>query len=292
MRGWMGCCLGLFLASSLWAAEPKITLPNCLLALDEEVQVPAQAAGVLLKIPVREGQQVTVGELLAQIDDNVRLAQQQVAEYKLKAAKKQAEDDTAIRYAQAAALVAEAEYEQAMDANKRVAGVVPQADVRRLLLTHRQMVLSIEKSEKEREIAGYQAQVSEAELRAADAELKNYRLVSPLDGEVIELSRHEGEWVQAGDPIMRLLRLDRLRVEGFLNAKEYSPAELENRPVRVVVTLARGRQEMFPGKIVFVKPLIQAGNQFLVRAEVQNRRQNNAWVLRPGMNVDMTIELQ
>ncbi|MEN6404974.1 MAG: HlyD family efflux transporter periplasmic adaptor subunit [Thermoguttaceae bacterium] len=291
MRFWIGC-LCLFFAPSLWAAESKVTLPNCLLALDEEVQVPAQAPGVLLKIPVREGQQVVIGELLAQIDDNVRRAQQQIAQYKLKAAEKQAEDDTAIRYADAAAAVAEAEYKQAVDANQKVVGTVPQAELRRLLLTHRQMVLSIEKSEKEREIAGYQAKVSEAELQAADAELKNYRLVSPLNGVVIELSRREGEWVQAGDPIMRLLRLDRLRVEGFLNAKEYSPAELENRPVQIVATLDRGRQETFSGKIVFVKPLVQAGNEFLVRAEVQNRQQDNAWVLRPGMNVDMTIELK
>ena len=31
-------------------------VPNCLLSLAEESQVPAQEAGVLMKIPVREGQ--------------------------------------------------------------------------------------------------------------------------------------------------------------------------------------------------------------------------------------------
>ena len=41
----------------------------------------------------------------------------------------------------------------------------------------------------------------------------------------------------------------------------------------VAVTLARGQTETFPGKIVYVKPLVEAGGEFLVRAEVQNRKE-------------------
>ena len=50
------------------------------------------------------------------------------------------------------------------------------------------------------DVAGLQAQVSEAELKAAEANLERRRLIAPLDAVVVELSRHEGEWVQAGDP--------------------------------------------------------------------------------------------
>jgi len=278
--------------AAAFASAETVTLPNCLLSLDEEVQMPAQEPGVLVKIPVSEGRQVAAGELLAQIDDTVRRAQYRIAQFKLKAAEKQAEDDVSIRYATAAAKVAEAEYYQAVDANQRVAGTVPQAEVRRLLLKHREMTLSIEKAEKEREIAALQAEVSRAELQAAETELKNHQIIAPLDAVVIELTRREGEWVQAGDPVMRLLRVDRLRVEGFLNAKDYRPSEIQGRPVRVTVALARGQQETFPGKIVFVKPLVQAGGEFLVRAEVQNRRQNDSWVLSPGLSAEMTIELK
>ena len=47
------------------------------------MQVPAQEAGVLVKIPVREGQQVADGDLLAQIDDIMPQTQYNVADYKL-----------------------------------------------------------------------------------------------------------------------------------------------------------------------------------------------------------------
>jgi len=285
----------LYFLASLWpafaVAGEVATLPNCLIALDEEAQVPAQESGVLVTILVREGQQVKKGDLLAQIDDVMPRMQHAIAGYKLKVAEKEAGDDINIRYAEAAAKVAEAEYRQAVEANQKVAGTVPQAEVRRLLLKHREMVLSIEKAQKEMAIAALQLRVSQAELEAAAANLERRRIVAPLDAVVVELSRHEGEWVQPGDPVMRLVRVDRLRVEGFLNARQYSAAEVQGRPASVTVTLARGRRETFPAKIVYVKPLIEAGGEFLVRAEIENRREKETWVLSPGLSAEMNIQL-
>ena len=93
-------------------AETANGVPNCLLSLDEEAQVPAQEAGVLMKIPVREGRRWPAGDLLAQIDDVVPQAEDNVAKYKLKVAKKQATDDINVRYSSAAADVADAKLEQ------------------------------------------------------------------------------------------------------------------------------------------------------------------------------------
>ena len=245
-----------------------------------------------MKIPVREGQEVTAGELLAQIDDAIPLMQYNVALFKLEVAKKQASDDIDVRFATAAEAVARAEYQLAVESNRKVEGTVPQAKVRELLLDERKMELSIEKAQKDMDVAELQAQVAENELKAAKVNLEHRRMLAPLDAVVVELSRHEGEWAQEGDPIMRLVRIDRLRVEGFLNAKDYENAEIQGRPVSVEVKLARGQTQTFPGKIVYVKPLVEAGNEFLVRAEVQNRKENGAWVLRPGLNAEMTIQLK
>jgi len=273
-------------------AADSVTLPNCLLSLDEEAQIPAQESGRLTKIPVREGQSVSAGDLLAQIDDDIPRMQYNVAYYKLKVAEKEALDDINIRYAEAAAKVAEADYKQALEANAKVPGTVPQAEVRQRLLKLREMELSIEKAQKDMAIAVLQKQVSEAELHANKVNLERRKLTAPLDAVVVELARHEGEWVQAGEPVMRLVRVDRLRVEGFLNAKDFRASEIQNRPVTVVVALARGGRETIQGRIVYVKPLVEAGGDFLVRAEIQNRKENDAWGLSPGMNADMTIHLK
>jgi macrolide-specific efflux system membrane fusion protein len=289
---WLGVALLASAAVSLGNAAEGVRLPDCLISLEEEVLVPAQEPGVLKELPVREGQQVKKGDLLAQIDDMIPQAQTEVAKAKLQAAQAEAASDVAWRYAKAAAASAHADYELYMTANSRVEGAVPQARIRELLLKAREMDLTIEKAEKDRLVAAYQAQVAEAELKAAEANRNHRRVSSVLDGEVVELSRHVGEWVQAGDPLMRLVRLDKLRIQGPVNAKNYLPSELRDRPVSISVELAHGKKETFSGRIVFVNDLVATGGEYQVRAEVDNRKDHGAWVLRPGLLAEMNIQLK
>jgi hypothetical protein len=86
--------------------------------------------------------------------------------------------------------------------------------------------------------------------------------------------------------------MDRLRIQGFINANKYSPAEVANRPVTVTVELAHGRQESFVGKVTFVSPMVELGGDFRIYAEVLNRQENDQWLLRPGQNANMTINIR
>jgi multidrug efflux pump subunit AcrA (membrane-fusion protein) len=286
----MALCL--FLSPAALRAADTVTLKNCLLSLTEEAQAPAQEAGVLVSIPAREGDQVVKGGLLAQIDDVIPQRQHDVARFKFEVAKKQASDDVDVRYAEAAFRYADAKVRRDQAANARTPGTVPEEAADEHRLDREKFRLSIEKARKDMAVAVLQASVADAELKAAAANIERRRLVAPLDGVVVELARHRGEWVQPGDTVMRLVRVDLLRVEGFLNAKDFHASEIQGRPVQVAVTLAHGQRETFPGKIVFVKPLVQAGGEFLVRAEVQNRRQDESWILSPGMSAEMTIQLK
>ncbi len=47
----------------------SISVEHCDVKLDEEAEVPAQEAGVIMKINIREGDQIPVGGTMAQIDD-------------------------------------------------------------------------------------------------------------------------------------------------------------------------------------------------------------------------------
>lgn len=285
---------GLWLVGSISMspAAETVTLPNCLLSLDAEVQVPAQEGGVLVKIPVREGQQVTAGQLLAQIDDLIPEAERNVARYKLRVAERQAADDIDVRYSIAAFQYAAAKLQRSMAANAKTPNTRTEEEIDEQRLDKEKSKLMIEKSKKDMDVAGLQKGVSEAELKSAEAKLEHRRLLAPLDAVVVELSRHEGEWVAAGDPVMRLVRVDLLRVEGYLNAKDYRASDIQGQPVEVTVTLARGQRETFPGKVVFVNPLVRSGGEFQVRAEVQNRRDGNVWLLSPGLKAEMSIQLR
>jgi multidrug efflux pump subunit AcrA (membrane-fusion protein) len=280
------------------SAQPGGGLPNsvilkdCQVDLDEKAEVPAQEAGVLLKLPVKEGDYVKKNALLAQIDDLLALRDQDVASYKQGVAIEQAKSDINVRYANAAAKVAEAVYLGDVDSNNKVQGSVARAVVQQHLLEHRAAVLSIEKSEMEFRIAGLQAKVSDAELAQATEKVEHRRVKSPLAGQVQKIYKHVGEWVQAGEPVLNVVQVGTLRVQGTLNISEYAPEEIMGRPVTVKVVFARGRAETFAGEIVFVDPVVEYGGLYAVRALIKNREENGQWLLRPGMEAEMTIQLK
>jgi macrolide-specific efflux system membrane fusion protein len=104
---------------------------------------------------------------------------------------------------------------------------------------------------------------------------------------IVELHRRRGEWVQPGDTVARIVRLDKLRVEGFLAAKHARP-ELVGSKTIVKVTIGDDELE-FPGEIVFVSPEIDPINsQVRVWADVENAD----LVLRPGMQAVLVVEPQ
>jgi multidrug efflux pump subunit AcrA (membrane-fusion protein) len=269
----------------------SLTIDHCVVSLIDEAQVPAKRAGVIGKLAVSEGTEVQAGQLLGQLDDaEVRIAQV-IAEREHAAAKKEAANDINVRYSVAAAGVAKAEVEAAIEVNAKVPGTVAAAEVRRLRLAQHRAELGIEQAEQQFEVAKITATVREAHVDAARLEVVGRQVVSPLNGQVVRLVRHEGEWVNIGDAICHVVRLDRLRVTGFVNVAQFDQAQVQGRSVTVQVKLASGKTESFAGKIGFASPLVQPGGEYRVWADIENREHDGFWVLRPGLTAKMEVAL-
>ncbi len=264
---------------------------DCLITPIKLIDVPAQEAGVLVAVKVRENQQVRKGEVLAQIDDRQAAAAENVAEFKLFAAKKEAGNRISVDYARAKNLVAKAAFEKGEDANNRVAGTTPAIELLKLKLEVVASKLEIDHAEYQLEIAGTSVDVRKSELEAAKLDVERRKVIAPWDGEVVRRQKEDGEWVKPGDPVIQLLQMDHLRIEAFLDGSQLLPADVANRPVSVLVNLARG-QVTCEGTITYVSPEVEAGNRFLVKVDVVNRQQDGYWVLRPGMKARMTIHLK
>ncbi|MCR9120243.1 MAG: hypothetical protein NXI22_25180, partial [bacterium] len=87
-------------------------------------------------------------------------------------------------------------------------------------------------------------------------------------------------------------RMDKLRVEGLLSAKQYRPSDVVDQPVIIEVELDNGRRERFNGKVSMVKPDLKSKSEYVVRAEVENRQESGHWLLRPGFVAYMVIRLR
>jgi len=266
----------------------QIQLTHCLVSLIEDIQAPALEAGALTAVEVTEGQFVSARQLIARVDDRQPALQKVAAQLERDAAVAKAQDDIEVRYAKAALDVAGADLERALAIERRNAGAVTPQEVQKLRLAKRRDELQIDRSKLELHVAKMNADVQQAAVDAADEAMARRQIVSPIDGVVVTLFHERGEWVNAGEPVAQIVRIDRLRVEGFLNASEFSPADIAEQPVLVEVPLANVQ---FAGRVVYISPLVQAGNKYRVRAEVENRTVKGHPLLRPGMTATMTIAL-
>lgn len=265
------------------------TISGCVVKLDEDIKLPAPEAGVLVLLSVKEGSQVRKGDVLGKIDDREALIQRDAAEHGLKAAYKSATDDVQIRYAKKSAAVAEKNYEVLIESNKSSAKSVPEIEVLKAKLEWDASILSAEKALHDQALAVHEYNKKLAERDAADLAIKRRSILAPFDGEVVTLFRHQDEWVSPGDPIVRLVRLDTMLVEGPVEMASYDPHEVMGAEVVVDVDMAHGRKEQFTGKITYVSSLVRLDGRYIVRAEVPNREEYGRWILRDGMTATMTI---
>lgn len=279
------------LAASGDKAPSAAVVSHCLVSAIDEVDVPAKEAGQLVLMEAKEGMVVETGTVLAQIDDEPAQRQKEIATREQEAAQAKADNDVAVRHAQSSAKVAEAEFDDAVALNKRGPGTLSQSEVRKRRLQFETAQLQIEQAEFERQVNSLVSLAKAAEVAASETAIARRRVVAPISGVIAEVPKQAGEWVQPGDRVARLVRLDRLRVEGFVRGDEYHPYQLDGQPVFVEVALPRGKVERFEGKIVFTHPKLEADGEFRVWAEVVNRRHGRQWLLRPGAKAEMTIEL-
>lgn len=268
------------------AFAESVQIPSVLVKLLEQVEVPAREAGVLEKLNVREGDMVKAAAPLAQIEDREAKIDKRHAELELEAARKQAESDVKVRFAKKSLEVAEAELRRAVDSQRRLPQSVSQSELDQLQLTVQKTSLEIEQAQLEWELAKSARELKEADLELAEHNIQKRRIAAPVAGFVSEIHRHGGEWVQPGQTVLRLLRLDRLRAEGLVDAKVVS-GNLKGRPARLTVALDGQPAAEFQGTIVFVSPEIDPVNgQVRVWAEIDNP----GLKLRPGLHGRLSID--
>jgi multidrug efflux pump subunit AcrA (membrane-fusion protein) len=264
-------------------------LKHCLVTAIDDVQVPALRPGQLTAIHAREGARVEPESVVAQLNDAETKIQLRAANAERDVAAARAKSDIEVRYAQATHAVAVAEHRMSEEANKDVKAVST-VELERLKLSAEQAALKIEVGKFEREVRMTESGTTQAKAELAEHEVLQRQIRAPIGGEIAEYYVRIGEWVEVGRPVLRIVRLDRLRVEGFVHVRDSFPGEVLGRSVKVRLELARGEQREFSGRVTFVSPLVQAGGDYRIWAEIDNRREQDQWLLRPGLQAEMLLE--
>jgi macrolide-specific efflux system membrane fusion protein len=163
---------------------------------------------------------------------------------------------------------------------------ISETEVDRLRLAAQKAALAVEQAEFELQAAQDACRLRQAELELATHHVERRKIIAPLSGMVVEVNRRRGEWVEPSETVFRVLRLDRLRAEGFLHADQLREA-LIGRPVVLRTSFPGNQQAEFPGTLVFVSPEMSPVNgQTRMWAEIENPK----LLLRPGMRGSLLIQ--
>lgn len=273
-------------------------IDHAVVSLKDYVAVPAMANGPIERLSLEDGTVVSEGvevkknELLGHLDLRDADVRYKAAESQLQVA--EVEYQKAIHSLDAAkktVLVAESEHQESLDVNRRLPGTIPETQVRRQKLTFERSQIETQVAEQDKEAAQKTTLLRRNELEIARINLEHQQLKSPIDGEVVQVFRKLGEWVQEGTTVVRIVHMQTLRVEGFLKIREHLPQDVASQPVTIEVRRG-GQVVQFDSKISYVSPLVQANGEYRVVCEVENRKEGGQWVLLPGMDARMSIQIK
>lgn len=278
-----GCLLGVCLAAA--DSSDELRIESALLTLIEHADVSASETGLLSLLAVKEGETVAEGKPLAKIDDRDAKLVRERAETELKVAQSTAENDVKLRYAKLSVAVANAELVRAMESNAKFPKSVSQTEIDRLKLLADKAVLEIEQAELDQHLSKLTVRLKQQDLDRATLALDRRTIAAPFPGMVVQWKKQHGEWVEPGTPVMRLIRLNRLRAEAFL-ASQNLPTNLAGRPALLIVNVPGKPPLKYEGKLTFVSPEIDPVNgQVRVWAEIEN----NDLSLRPGQTGTLVV---
>lgn len=135
-----------------------------------------------------------------------------------------------------------------------------------------------------------QLDVMKTTVEIARQKVQRRRLVAPFAGIVTERRKAAGEWLEPGEPVLRLIQTSRLMIDGVVSIEESQRLQAGQtarvRRVAAAAAAAAANSDVVVARLIFVSPEVDALNDAVrVRAEVP---QPPAW-LRPGAQVLLEI---
>lgn len=244
---------------------------------EQEIEISSQVLGLIFEVLVDEGDQVQKGQALVIVDNNKIIIRIKLTEARLREVKAQLQElETGYRpedveMAQSKMMSADIVYERAKNEYERQ---------KRLYQTEAATLVDFERAEERMKVAAAELKGSKANLekqrqgvrkeeieRARSAVektaseldydravLKDYTIVSPIDGLVADRYRDGGETVDEGTPLLRIINPHKLRIRAELEESDVGKV-VEGQPVEVSVEAYQ--QRVYLGKTYKVLPVLR-----------------------------------
>ena len=247
--------------------------------------IASEAPGIVQLIHIKAGQDVLSAEELIGLNRETFEADFLVAVQELEIARIRATNDVNLVFARKTMEVNEKLLARSLGAQEAYAKSVSKTDIERLGLEVEQSRLSEQQAELEQAVAEETAELRERLVEAARVKLKSRTIHSPLDGQVAQVFVQKGQWVNAGDPLARIVDLKKLKVVALMK-KEYVQRIQDG--AKATFTFSEGDEQVtLPVKVIFSGKEIFEDMFFQVWAEIDNSKLR----LVPGMQGELSVQL-
>ena len=220
----------------------------------DDVPISAEAGGRVLEVVAQVGDRVSEGDVLVQLDDELA--------------------ELAFRQAEAQLLLAEAELDDAEAGLGRAQSLWESGDI-----------ADAEREATERRAKSARASFAAAQagLGAAERQLRNTGIKSPIDGTVAFVYAEEGQLIAVGTPVAHVVNDDVVEIE--LGLSEDQVPDIRPRQAAAIRVRALPG-ELFGGKVEYVG---RRADDMTKTYPVRVVLRNSAHRLRAGMVAEVTI---
>jgi len=276
--------LGFFLGSPLFAQlEPESSIETTMTVdLLDQVAVSSSVDGSIQKISTRSGQPVKQGDLLIQLDTNRLEKQLLVAEAEYQALATKSQNDSLYRIALSRERAARVNVDRLREVVAR-GFKVPQLEMTRAESELQQAVA--EKSGATGELSQFHSE-AEAKLKEIDLlqfDLQESSIQCKYDGAIAQVQKHVGEYIQKGETIAELYRLDRLAGAVLIRRDQLAPEDAIGVAGKFVIEGADGKRE-FDITIQRIFPRVDVDGKYRAFVDLENEQNDDGkWRLLPGL---------
>ncbi len=252
----------------------------------------AQASGVIDSLPVKEGDAVRRGEVLGQINTDRLQAQRREQEAQL------AELDVRKSAAEAQIRQAEAQLRFTQDTLAKTERLLAEGGATR----QRRDELATQATVGEQNLAALQSNIKliaaqedalGAGIDLTDIAIRDARIVSPINGIILDKFHYQGELAAMGTPLLELADLEELTVEIYVPLAALGSVKIGE----AATVSVEGISQRFAGRVIWIaseaeftpKTILTQETQTTLVYGVKIRVPNPDGILKIGMPVEVGL---
>ncbi|WP_436714689.1 HlyD family efflux transporter periplasmic adaptor subunit [Roseiconus lacunae] len=280
-------------ASRSSAAPDGIRIGGCIVQFNYKTKLPSKADGQLTELNVEEGQLIKKGDIIGLVDTKQAELTLELKRREEVVAKIKAQDHINYRDAIATEKIARAEakaYEELFDQS-----AAPFWEMRKKQAEADRAQLRIELAELNEKSAMAEYMVKQAETELANHEIQMRTIRADFDAFVENRFAQLGEWVQRGSPIVEVVQMDELRVEGAVDALSYGREIRRGHAVKIYITVGGTDDapvtEEFDATLDYISTELDLKQAHRIWAKIKNRKSGNDWLIKPGMEAVMYVSV-